>query len=137
IGLRPLDSVTNASDEGGDDTSDEEDAHDDEEDLKTRPEFKAWMKRWIEDVGVGADHHEAPLELDECHNISTTGVPPLVPSDDDSDESDRASPSIITTVNDVNSGARTTQDPPTKLMLGASRRTRTVSAMSVDSATYR
>ncbi|KAG6843222.1 hypothetical protein H0H93_001826, partial [Arthromyces matolae] len=77
--------------------SDEEDSDDDEE---TRSVFDARMKRWIGEVAPAqADEEVSLAHGDEA--ISTPAVPDLIPSDDDSDESNGGSPSIIATVKHV------------------------------------
>ncbi|KAG6823821.1 hypothetical protein H0H93_003037, partial [Arthromyces matolae] len=89
VGLRPLDSATNISDNG----EDEDDRED--EDEESRSLFDARLRRWIGGVGP-SQAFEDPLEGAGCDHISA--VPELISSDEDLVDSDRDSPSSIATV---------------------------------------
>ncbi|KAG6818390.1 hypothetical protein H0H93_005314 [Arthromyces matolae] len=132
VRLRPLDSVTNVSSNGEDDTSSDEEDSDDEE--ETRSVFDARMKRWIGEVGLGHSDEEVSFTPgDEV--IANSAIPDLMPSDDDSDESDGGSVSIIATVKHV-VGPFPVPNDPMILSKARTRRISTVSAMSVDSSSF-
>ncbi|KAG6818597.1 hypothetical protein H0H93_003644 [Arthromyces matolae] len=102
VGLRPLDSVTHTSDEGEDDFDEGED-EDCDEDLERYSVLNARVRQWIGDVGpYHAREEHAGNDLSEIK--SATAVPDLIPSDDDSDDSDGGSSSMIATVKGVNVG---------------------------------
>ncbi|KAG6849379.1 hypothetical protein H0H93_008933 [Arthromyces matolae] len=134
VRLRPLDSVTNVSSHVNDDSSSDEEESDDEE--ETRSMFDTRMKRWIGEVGLPQSDEEVSFTPgDEV--IANSAIPDLMPSDDDSDESDGGSPSIIAMVKHVVGPFPV----PNNLMIlpvskARTRRISTVSAMSVDSSSF-
>ncbi|KAG6834802.1 hypothetical protein H0H93_007304 [Arthromyces matolae] len=132
VWLRPLDSVTNVSSHGDDDGSSDEEESDDEE--ETRSVFDTRMKRWIGEVAPAQSDEDVSFAHEE-EVITNPAVPDLMPSDDDSDESDGGSPSIIATVKHVVEPFPAPNDPMI-LSKVRTRRISTVSDMSVDSSSF-
>ncbi|KAG6810399.1 hypothetical protein H0H93_015003 [Arthromyces matolae] len=132
VRLRPFDSVTNVSRQGDDDTSSDEEESDDEE--ETRSVFDARMKRWVDEVEPAQSDEDVSLAHgDEV--ISKPAVPDLMTSDNESDESDGGSPSIIATVKDAVEAFPVPNDPVILSKI-RTRRISTVSDMSVDSSSF-